>query len=94
MGIAFVLAGFAALIAAEGHAERSAQLGGAVGAMLGIPDPIKPGDSHSHSQRVLEKALAIARAHLDEDTFTIAWARGQTMTREQAIALALTETGF
>ena len=36
-----------------------------------------------------EQNLAIARANLDEVTFTQAWSEGRAMTMEQAIAYAL-----
>lgn len=89
LGVAFVLSGFAALAAARRDYERSAQLGGAVGAMIGITDPAKPPIIQSHSQRVLEKDLAATRIHLNEEDFTAAWARGQAMTQEETIAFAL-----
>jgi DNA-binding NarL/FixJ family response regulator len=38
---------------------------------------------------VTERNLALARARLDEATFAIAWAQGQTMTLDQAIEWAL-----
>jgi hypothetical protein len=37
--------------------------------------------------------LAAVRAQLDEATLNAAWAEGQAMTQEQAIAFALEETG-
>lgn len=36
-----------------------------------------------------ERAMAIARAQLGEDAFATAWAAGQALTLEQAIAFAL-----
>ena len=39
-----------------------------------------------------EHDRAITRAHLDDATWQAAWAEGQAMTLEQAIAYALDET--
>ena len=38
-----------------------------------------------------ERDVAAARTQLDEATFAVAWAAGQAMTLEQAIAYALSE---
>jgi hypothetical protein len=38
---------------------------------------------------VHERYVAATRAQMDEAAFTIAWAAGQAMTLEQAIAYAL-----
>lgn len=89
MGVALVLSAFAALAAAVGDYARSARLGGAAGAMLGIVDPARPSTIRSHAQGVMEKHLTATRAHLDADTFKAAWLQGQAMTREEAIACAL-----
>jgi lactam utilization protein B len=42
-------------------------------------------------QRELERDMTAARAQLDEATWAAAWAAGQAMTLEQAIAYALEE---
>ena len=39
--------------------------------------------------RTYERAMTAARAQVDENIFAAAWAQGQTMTLEQAIAEAL-----
>ena len=39
-----------------------------------------------------ERSLTAVRSHLHEATFVAAWAEGQAMTLEQAIAYALEET--
>jgi hypothetical protein len=38
-----------------------------------------------------ERCLSVVRAKLPEDVFSIAWAEGQEMTIEDAVAFALSE---
>lgn len=43
------------------------------------------------SERVgYERLMAEARTHLDDPAFAAAWAEGEALTLEQAVALALT----
>ena len=97
---AYLLEGWASLAAAlssaqpkdqhgsRERAQRAARLFGAAGAVRtasGIPLP--PVDRWWY-----ERYLATARAQLDERSWEAAWAEGQAMTLEQAIAYALEET--
>jgi non-specific serine/threonine protein kinase len=79
------LGGLAAVAIADGQAERALRLAGAVTALaeaaaLRLLAP---------EQEVLAGAVDAARAALDERAATAAWAAGQAMTLEQAIAEAL-----
>jgi len=79
------LAGLAAVAAAAGQAGRSLRLAGAATALgeaaaLRLPGP---------EQEVLEGTIEAARAALDERAAPSAWAEGQAMTLEEAVALAL-----
>ncbi len=77
------LHGLASLAAAQGQPELALRLAGASAAMANTigPPPIKPDE--------WECGIAPARQALDETTANIAWAAGQAMTYEQAIAEAL-----
>jgi predicted ATPase/class 3 adenylate cyclase len=76
--------GMAVVAAAQGRPVRAACLWGAAGALryaLVIPSVVF---------RSLEQHLLVpARDRLDSDTFDAAWAKGQAMRREDAIAYAL-----
>jgi ATP/maltotriose-dependent transcriptional regulator MalT len=53
---------------------------------------LRAGDGISLGERaVFERGVAALRAELGEGTFTTAWAEGQAMTRDEAIAYALQE---
>ncbi|MDP9316517.1 MAG: tetratricopeptide repeat protein [Chloroflexota bacterium] len=87
-GIAWALEGLAAVAAGRRQPERAAQLWGqaealreAVGAPLSLT-----------VRATYERHVMVARAEMDEDRFAVAWAAGQRMSLEQAIAYAL-ETG-
>jgi Tetratricopeptide repeat len=75
----------AALDAAEGQAERSLRLAGAASALRQAagapPTPEELAD--------LDRRLEPARQSLPEEAAAAAWAAGQTMALEQAVALAL-----
>jgi non-specific serine/threonine protein kinase len=74
---------------AEGSAARGTRLLGAIDSFTrmrpGVYDPDEMADLH--------RSLAAARASLGETAFARAWAEGQALTREQAIAHALEEGG-
>ncbi len=83
--IARNLAGMAGVAAAQGYPERSARLFGAaealfdtVGIVVGAVDRAE-----------YDRNLATIRAQLDDATFAAAWAAGQALPLEQAIAEAL-----
>jgi hypothetical protein len=77
-----LLEGFASLAVAEGQPARAARLLGAGEALWGRSA------RHGPSPRDSDNLAAAARAALGEAAFSTAWAEGQTMTREQAIACA------
>ena len=78
----------ARVAAAQGRAARAARLGGAVAAWretTGAPLP-------SYRTAAWEATLATAHGALGAGDFTTAWAEGQALTLEQAIAEALERT--
>src|SRR5204862_1422625 len=84
-GIAMNLAGMAGVAAARRLPEHSARLFGVAEALfdaLGIV--VEPVDRAEY-----DRNLAIARAQLDKATFASAWAAGQGLTIDQAVAEAL-----
>jgi tetratricopeptide (TPR) repeat protein len=79
------LAGLARIVAAEGQPERAVVLYGASEAYRATaPFPLAPPEEEARDQ-----VLAAARAALGEEAFVAAWARGQAMPLDEAIALAL-----
>src|SRR5262249_3364815 len=83
--IAESLERFAGLAARQGKAPRAARVFGAAEALraaLGAPLPPCERAAYEHD-------VAAARAQLDTAAFAAAWAEGQAMTLEQAIAYAL-----
>jgi tetratricopeptide (TPR) repeat protein len=86
--VGMALAGVSGVLAARGRAKDAARLAGAARVQfLAIPrrlDPVDRGD--------WERIQAEVRAQLDEASFASAWAEGQAMSPEQAIAYALEET--
>ena len=88
--IARCLSGIAGVACAHRVPIRSARLLGAVRAMdENVDSPWFP----DAERRTYDQALAETRAQLDDETFAAAWAEGQAMTVEQAIAYALEPTG-
>jgi tetratricopeptide (TPR) repeat protein len=84
-GIAQCLKGFGGVAYAAGQAVRAARLCGAAEALQeAIVTPMDPAD-RAH----FDRTVAAARAQLDDATFAAAWAAGQSLTIEQAIAEAL-----
>jgi tetratricopeptide (TPR) repeat protein len=87
-GIPVCLAGFASILGMIGKPEQAARLFGAV-------ESIKNSfgkDMDPPDQKEFEHYVAVVRAQLDEAAFSKAWAEYQSITIEQAIALALEET--
>jgi predicted ATPase/transcriptional regulator with XRE-family HTH domain len=83
--IAWCLAGLGSVAALDADPERAAQLWGAAERLrqsIGCR-------SAPASRATYERALAAARAQLGDDAFAAAWAAGQALTLEQAIAYAL-----
>jgi tetratricopeptide (TPR) repeat protein len=88
--IAGCLEGFAYLCSKQGQAERAAQLlGAAEGLREAVRSSLPLRDRADH-----ECAASGARAALGEEAFARAWAEGQAMTREQAVAQALATGPF
>jgi non-specific serine/threonine protein kinase len=83
-GIVYTLEGVASLAARQGQAERAVRLFAWAGATReSIEDPRPPVE-----QADVDRDLAAIRARLDEAAFAAAWAAGQALTPEQAIAEA------
>jgi tetratricopeptide (TPR) repeat protein len=83
-GIAECLAGLAGLAAEQGQPQGAGQLLGAAEALLrALGGAWWPADRVEY-----ERNLATIRAALNEEVFAAAWAEGQAMTLEQAIAYA------
>jgi hypothetical protein len=83
-GVGESLAGLAGLAAAEGQPERAARLFGAAGLREAAGPTMWPAERTTY-----ERNLATARAQLDESAWAAAYAEGQAMTPEQAVAYAL-----
>ena len=93
-GQALCLVGLAALFAAREQPEQAACLCGAADVIAPVLRPWLIGAS---SLRLIDHAeydniVADIRAQLDDATFAAAWAAGQAMSLEQAIAYALSAT--
>jgi hypothetical protein len=84
-GIAHCLENFAMFTQAQNELERAMRLYGAAHALrVRIGAPGRPND-----RLTLEREIAQARAQLGADVFDAAWAEGETMSLEEAIAVAL-----
>jgi predicted ATPase len=86
-GVMLCLAGLAGVAGMQEQPVRAARLFGAAEALAELLDT-PPTAIH---QMEIDRNVAIARAQLDEATFTAAWEAGRAMTLEQAIASALEE---
>ena len=81
------LAGLAVVAGAAGQPERAARLVGAAQALREVLGTIlDPAD-----QALYDAAVAAARAGLSAEAFEAAWAEGQAMPLEEAVAYALEE---
>jgi predicted ATPase/class 3 adenylate cyclase/Tfp pilus assembly protein PilF len=81
------LVGLACVAGEQGQPARAARLCGAVEALLeGIGTVLERVERDTH-----DRAIAAARAQLDEATVAALWAEGRAMPLEQAIAYALGE---
>jgi len=82
--VAWCLEGLAAVAGVLGHLERAARLFGAEEALrAAIGAPLSPTDRATNA-----RAVVAARDQLEEAAFTAAWAEGQAMPLDQAIAEA------
>jgi predicted ATPase/class 3 adenylate cyclase len=85
LGFAFTLCGLVLLAAANGEHRRAARLAGAAAAICE-----RSGVRPERTQEAgFGERLSAARAALGEEAFAAAWAAGQVMTLEQAVAYAL-----
>ena len=87
LGIFSTLGGLACVAVAMGWAERAAQL-------FGAADVVAKAGGYAGDrvdQHEVDRQLAAARSILKRETFDAAWARGQNMSSEEAIAYALSE---
>jgi len=83
-GISHCLRGLAGVAAARREPEQAARLFGATETLLNITGmKLEPFEQSEHDQHI-----AVARAQLDEAAFAAAWAAGQAMSLDQAIAEA------
>jgi tetratricopeptide (TPR) repeat protein len=76
--------GLAGVALGEGHSRQAAQL-------LAARPSVEIGHMHPVDRDDYERDVALARAQLGEEAFTAAWAEGQAMSLEQAIAFALAD---
>jgi predicted ATPase/DNA-binding CsgD family transcriptional regulator len=84
-GVASALEGLAGVAAIRGQTRAAAQLFGAAEALrTAMSTPLPRNDRASY-----EHTVEVVRAELDETAFAQAWAEGQAMTLEQAMATAL-----
>jgi predicted ATPase len=87
--IAESMEAFARLAATEGQSIRAARLWGAseeLRAAIGVPVP-------PYQRPRMERPMIAAREAVGEDRFGAAWTQGRTLSMEQAIEYALTNTG-
>jgi hypothetical protein len=88
VGSAFCLKGLACVLAQHpAGTQQSVQLFGAATALLAVS-----GAAVAYIDQPTDRYLADMRSRLAAVTFAAAWAAGQAMTLEQAIALALEAT--
>jgi hypothetical protein len=85
MGTVISLEGLAGVIMSRGELERAAQLYGAAAAIRdSIGGKIELADLMVH-----DRNMAMLRSLLDEASYQAAWAEGQWMSQDEAIASAL-----
>jgi hypothetical protein len=84
-GIAHCLEGWASVAGGAGRPEQAARLFGAAEALRDLTNtPRPPADVADY-----DRTLAALRAALGEEAFAAAWAAGQAMSLDEAVALAL-----
>ena len=85
LGIAFSLEGVAAGFVLASQSDRAVRLFGSTNNLRKTIDAL-PGGTHV---RYLETIIQQARNTLSNSAFAVAWAEGEVMTKEQAIAYAI-----
>ncbi|HEY5880614.1 MAG TPA: hypothetical protein VIU11_17010, partial [Nakamurella sp.] len=88
LGIHGALDAFGQLAITQEHAERAVRLAGAAERLRAASGT----RSWPVVRRDRERWLGAARRTLDDVEYQAAWAQGQAMNREEAIAYALEET--
>ena len=84
---AYSLEGLATVALGEGDAERAARLFGTSKALLNsIGNPIY---AYTPDRSALQEKIAATRAALGEERFAAAWAQGQVIGLDEAVALVL-----
>jgi predicted ATPase/DNA-binding XRE family transcriptional regulator len=92
--LTWCLQGRAEVALLQGQVERAVRLQGAGQALLETAGDSGPPLFKAPAEQAAEAAvLAAARARLDEATWEAAWAAGQAMSLEQAVAYGLQEAG-
>jgi predicted ATPase/DNA-binding SARP family transcriptional activator len=87
VGIGLKLVGLAGIASAQAQPIRAARLFSAAEAVFAyIGSHVQP-----NARGLYDRDLAVARAQLDEPAWQSAWAEGQAMSLDDAIALALQE---
>jgi len=86
-GIVFGLSGIAGSAASQGQPERVARLAAAAEVLREAIDL----SFDTVARAIYDRAVAAARAQLGEVAFATAWAAGQAMSLDQAIAEALAD---
>ena len=86
--VAFYLQGIAAVAARRDEPIRAARLWGAAEVLLEAIEAIA--FAHTPDRSVYERQVAEARERLDEEVWRRAWTEGRAMTKEAAVAEALT----
>jgi hypothetical protein len=86
--MALGLEGLAEVAAALGYAERAARLCGAVEALRATHGIAR----RPANQARYDRAVATARTALGEEVFAAAWAAGQALSVDDAVAEALAST--
>jgi predicted ATPase/DNA-binding SARP family transcriptional activator len=84
-GIIFTLEGFASLAAGQGDAERAVRLFAWADAERRAWQNVRP----TNEQEEIQRDMVAIREMIDEDVFAAAYAAGQSMTLEEAIAYAV-----
>jgi len=80
------LSGFAASLVALHVVETGVHL---LGAAEALREEVDVGLQEEGEKRISDNAIAAAKAALGDDAFAAAWERGEAMTPEEAMALAL-----
>jgi non-specific serine/threonine protein kinase len=85
-GVSAAVGFFGVLAICRGAHRKGARLLGAVGPGPAPSLPLTPDDRRAYAE-----SIAAARVALGEHEFAVAWAQGQAMTLEQAVAYALSD---